>query len=190
LKVWRAPLPLLAQSNVSWAWAHASWDNASRGIPRCGRYGRRGTNGGRDRRRRGGSLNTVPLCRAAEGMAARCLSARRLPGRQLRLPSGRYRSPTPLLCYPFLRRVRWREVSPPTGQRPILHSAFRALRNRPKSRFLCRCCKRSSHSYGWVAANRSFGVAARGARPKDTFATIMIIAGDVEVKPPRRREGP
>jgi hypothetical protein len=122
-------------------------------------------------------------------MAARCSSSLRLPGRRLRPPPGRYRSPTPLLCYPFLHRVRWREVSPRPGQRPILHSAFRALRNRPKSGFLCRCCKRSSHSYVWVAANSSFGVAAGGPRPKETFATIMIIAGEVEVKRPGKCEG-
>jgi hypothetical protein len=99
-------------------------------------------------------------------MAARCLNPRRLPGRRLRPPSGRYRSLMPLLCYPFLRRARWREVSPRPGQRPILHSAFRTLPDRPKSRFLCRCCKRSSYSYRWVVANSSFRVAAGGARPK------------------------
>jgi hypothetical protein len=55
------------------------------------------------------------------------------------------------------------------------------LRNRPKSEFLCRCCKRSSYSYGWVVANSSFGVAGE-ARPKETSATTMIIAGEVGVK--------
>ena len=122
-------------------------------------------------------------------MAARCSSSLRPPGRRLRPPPGRYRSPTPLLCYPFLHRVRWREVSPRPGQRPILHSAFRALRNRPKSRFLCICCKRSSHSYVWVAANSSFGDAAGGTRPKEAFATIMVIAGEVQVKRPGKCEG-
>jgi hypothetical protein len=99
-------------------------------------------------------------------MAARCLSARRLPGRLPRPPSGRYRPPTPLPCYPFLRRVRWRDVPRRPSQRSILRSAFRALRNRPKSGFLCRCCKRSSFSYGWVAANSSFVAAAGGVSPK------------------------
>src|SRR5215211_2086883 len=122
-------------------------------------------------------------------MAARCPSSRRLPGRRLRPPPGRYRSPTPLLCYPFLHRARWREVSPRFGQRPILHSAFRALRNRPKSGFLCRCCKRSSHSSSWVAANSSFGGTAGGARPKETSATTMILAGEVDIKRPRKYEG-
>jgi hypothetical protein len=123
-------------------------------------------------------------------MAARCLSARRLPGRQLRPPSGRYRSPTPLLCYPFLHRVRWREVSSRPGRRSILHSAFRALRNRPKSGLLCRCCKRSSHSNGWVAANGSFGVAAGGASPKRNICYNYDNRWRGGSQGPRRCEGP
>src|SRR5215217_8446682 len=99
-------------------------------------------------------------------MVSLCLSARRLPGRGLRPPSGRYRSPTLLLCCPFLRRVRWRERSPRPAQRPILHIAFLALRNRPQSGFLCRCYKRSSYSYSWIAADSFFGAAAGEARPK------------------------
>jgi hypothetical protein len=122
-------------------------------------------------------------------VVGRYLSSRHLPGRQLRSPSVRYRSPLPLLCYPFLHRVRWRDVSPRPGQRPILHSAFRALRNRPKNGFPCRCCKRPSYSCGWVVANSSFGPAAGEARPKETFATTMINAGEVEVKCPRHGEG-
>ena len=82
----------------------------------------------------------------------------------------------------FPRRVRWREGSPRPGQQPIPHSAFRALRNRPKSGFLCRCCKRSSYSYGWVAAISSFVAAADKTTPKKTSATNMIVAGEVEVK--------
>jgi hypothetical protein len=37
--VWRAPLLLLAHSSVSWAWDHASWDNAEGGVPRSDRAG-------------------------------------------------------------------------------------------------------------------------------------------------------
>lgn len=33
LKVWRAPLLLLAQRSVSWAWVQASRDNAECGVP-------------------------------------------------------------------------------------------------------------------------------------------------------------
>ena len=108
-------------------------------------------------------------------MAAQCPNSRRLPGKQLRPPSGRCQLPLPLLCCPFPRRVRWREVSPRPGQRPILHSAFRALRNRPKSEFLCRCCKRSSRSYGWIVANSSYMPRPVRRGRKETFATIMII---------------
>ena len=42
LKVWRAPLLLLAQRSVSWAWVQASWDNAGPSVQRSDKGRRRG----------------------------------------------------------------------------------------------------------------------------------------------------
>src|SRR5829696_8951213 len=45
LKVWRDPPPLLAHNSVSWAWAHASWDNAGADVPSSDWTTRRGERG-------------------------------------------------------------------------------------------------------------------------------------------------